>query len=280
MYSHLSSVQRQTIESLHEQGHSMAAIARKIGVHRSTVKRELDRNSVEGEYKSEQAHHTAVTRKALSGFKIQLKLRLLHGKKRAGDFECLYRNPKKKIYQRRRRTFRLKKWMRKKRLQFYVKRKDSRPYYKHRNVYRSFRYKLWKPRYESDYRFRDNEKAEKNRTLRTRLDFQRYNHNPNPLYIRRLKAFERLQRKIRRERYWDWKRLQEARDLRELIDQQDKEREQLLAKIQITEPNHLPKAETVELPEPVAAEEDRKFFVFWWWVPEAEHKPVMLFRSG
>jgi len=44
-YHHLTSEERCQIYALMESGLSQAAIARQLGVHRSTIKRELDRNT-------------------------------------------------------------------------------------------------------------------------------------------------------------------------------------------------------------------------------------------
>lgn len=62
----LTSGQRETIQKLYKT-HSKAAIAREIGVHRSTVKRELDRNSVDGEYQGHMAHIYTLARKRSAG---------------------------------------------------------------------------------------------------------------------------------------------------------------------------------------------------------------------
>jgi hypothetical protein len=63
----LSLSQRQQLETLHAQKLSQAAIARQLGVHRSTVKRELDRNSVEGIYRAEKAQQLTTARRQKAG---------------------------------------------------------------------------------------------------------------------------------------------------------------------------------------------------------------------
>lgn len=57
-YTHLSSMERAKIELLQEQGLSPTAVARKIGRHRTTIKRELRRNS--GALRDYRAHTAQV----------------------------------------------------------------------------------------------------------------------------------------------------------------------------------------------------------------------------
>jgi hypothetical protein len=59
--------QRQQLETLHAQKLSQAAIARQLGVHRSTVKRELERNSVNGVYRAEKAQQLTSARRQKAG---------------------------------------------------------------------------------------------------------------------------------------------------------------------------------------------------------------------
>jgi hypothetical protein len=63
MHHQLSLDQRYTIHRMLKEAKSMAEIARAIGVHRSTVKRELDRNSENGVYNGQMAHIYARVRK-------------------------------------------------------------------------------------------------------------------------------------------------------------------------------------------------------------------------
>jgi IS30 family transposase len=65
--SQLSLQQRQTLEALYRQKASKAAMARKLGVHASTIKRELERNMQDGGYEAVSAHEKAKTRKQKAG---------------------------------------------------------------------------------------------------------------------------------------------------------------------------------------------------------------------
>jgi IS30 family transposase len=63
-YNHLSQEQRYQIEALKKAGQCQTAISKIVGVHKSTISRELKRNSVHGakppdKYKAEQAQHFA-----------------------------------------------------------------------------------------------------------------------------------------------------------------------------------------------------------------------------
>jgi hypothetical protein len=63
-HSHLNFSQRQVIEKMSRQGAKQAAIARAVGVHRSTIKKELDRNSLyPGRYNAYCAQHLSMDRK-------------------------------------------------------------------------------------------------------------------------------------------------------------------------------------------------------------------------
>jgi predicted transcriptional regulator len=62
-YLHLTCDQRCQIYALLQSGHSQAHIARQIGVSRSTVSRELDRNAGARGYRSKQAHEKASQRR-------------------------------------------------------------------------------------------------------------------------------------------------------------------------------------------------------------------------
>jgi hypothetical protein len=64
---HLTLPKRQRLYELHQQQLSQAEIARRLGVHRSTVKRELEKNSVNGEYQAEQAQQLSLSRKQKAG---------------------------------------------------------------------------------------------------------------------------------------------------------------------------------------------------------------------
>ena len=54
-YPHLTPIERDFIMILHNKGESPAAIVRELGRHRSTIKRELDRNSDGNTYSASQA---------------------------------------------------------------------------------------------------------------------------------------------------------------------------------------------------------------------------------
>lgn len=66
-FSHLSQEQRYQIEALKNAGHCQTYIAESLGVHKSTISREIKRNSVQSakppdKYKANQAHHFAARR--------------------------------------------------------------------------------------------------------------------------------------------------------------------------------------------------------------------------
>ena len=62
-YSQLTSEQRYQIYALRKQGHTMTEIARVIEVHKSTVSRELQRNTGARGYRPKQAHELALQRR-------------------------------------------------------------------------------------------------------------------------------------------------------------------------------------------------------------------------
>jgi transposase, IS30 family len=62
-YSQLTQEQRYQIYELHHEGKTPAAIARALGVHRSTIGRELARNSGERNYRPHQAQEWAAARR-------------------------------------------------------------------------------------------------------------------------------------------------------------------------------------------------------------------------
>jgi len=63
MACHLTQDERETISQLHFSGHSGDQIAAAIGRHRSTIYRELQRNSTDGKYSAHRAHKLAAQRK-------------------------------------------------------------------------------------------------------------------------------------------------------------------------------------------------------------------------
>jgi IS30 family transposase len=65
-YSHVTALQRRKIEHLQKSGKTESYIASKIGVNKSTVCRETDRNSLKNNYSSAAAEKLAVRRRMLS----------------------------------------------------------------------------------------------------------------------------------------------------------------------------------------------------------------------
>lgn len=196
MYHQLTLAQRLIIENMLARGAGQSAIARALGVHRSTVKRELERNSQNGNYSAEDAHAVTLYRKKMSGTLSQM------GKKKtAEDFE------KKNTSSQRKRTRLSKcrihstyrKYLRYRPYQIYIKRKDERNYKLHPNKGRPDIYQLNKKLYESNYRFRDNAEAERKRLPRSRKDFLNYNTNTLSKALRYERMAHRAWRKIKRE---------------------------------------------------------------------------------
>lgn len=62
-YAHFTIQQREIIAQWHFAGKSNAQIARELGCHRSSVHRELKRNSWHGKYQAQAAHHRAGRRR-------------------------------------------------------------------------------------------------------------------------------------------------------------------------------------------------------------------------
>ena len=67
-YHHLTYEERCQIYALMQSGLSQAAIARQLGVHRSTIKRELDRNTGARSYRFKRAQEKA-SQKAPQGLR-------------------------------------------------------------------------------------------------------------------------------------------------------------------------------------------------------------------
>ena len=63
-YQQLTSEQRYQISALKRIGHSQTEIAKELEVHKSTVSRELSRNTGERGYRPKQAHEKARERRA------------------------------------------------------------------------------------------------------------------------------------------------------------------------------------------------------------------------
>src|SRR3982751_2428254 len=62
-YTQLTREQRYQIYALHKEHHSRTAIARNLGVHKSTISRELSRNKGRRGYRPNQAHERTQARK-------------------------------------------------------------------------------------------------------------------------------------------------------------------------------------------------------------------------
>jgi hypothetical protein len=206
MFRQLSIDQRLTIENLQRKGCKQSEIARQLGVHRSTVKRELERNSINGVYKAAEAQANTQERKQKAGIGSQQgktkkpagfkwKLRVAFWMKKEEEAKETKKVLSKGPYKPR------KNQLRGRRYQANRKRQDKRNYKLHANKKRPFGYRRWKSRYESHFRFRDNAKAEQNRLWRTGPVFQRYYRSKYPSGLRYKLSLHRRWRKFKRERY-------------------------------------------------------------------------------
>jgi hypothetical protein len=283
-YSQLTLSQRLQIQQLHLKGSSQAAIAREIGVHRSTVKRELDRNSKEGEYQALEAQAVTLYRKRMAGTVSQLgktkkplgfrwKLRTAFWLKKnypeqikerkAGRLAALPNKNRKNQVQ----IFRFQK---------YIPRNDNRNYKLHANKNRPKFYRLWKRRYESHFRFRDNAKAEMNRIWRTGPVFQRYYRSTIPFHISFARKIHLRWRKFKRERYE-----QRMREFQRRMDQLNQE----LMEIRLGwEKEEIQKEKIKNEEQAVVVEEQEEavqpFFFIWWFGASNVHQRQVLFWSG
>lgn len=70
-YAQLTQAQRYQISSLLKMGHSKTEIANCIGVHKSTISRELKRNRGQRGYRPKQAHRKAQERRAANSIQIE-----------------------------------------------------------------------------------------------------------------------------------------------------------------------------------------------------------------
>jgi IS30 family transposase len=77
VYTQLTREQRYQISAFLKAGFSQAAIAKEIGVHKSTVSRELRRNQGKKGYRPKQAHRLSSTRRALAKKSVKLTPRLI-----------------------------------------------------------------------------------------------------------------------------------------------------------------------------------------------------------
>lgn len=71
-YKQLTSEQRYQISALKRMGHSLTEIARELEVHKSTISRELSRNTGERGYRPKQAHEKACERRAQASRREQI----------------------------------------------------------------------------------------------------------------------------------------------------------------------------------------------------------------
>ena len=86
-YKQLTREERYQIKALLQTGHKQAEIARTIGVHKSTIKRELNRNRGQRGYRPEQAHNKAMMRrKSKSKPRISAKVWSVVDKKLTEDW--------------------------------------------------------------------------------------------------------------------------------------------------------------------------------------------------
>jgi IS30 family transposase len=138
MHRQLTYDQRQCIQQLSRKGESQAAIARQIGVHRSTVKRELERNSQEGEYNAHMAHVFALGRKKAVGYDQTPPIRM------AGQKSTAPKRSRHKMLKLRRSKWRYRYYFRplkyRKRRREFLRHRYGRFYLRHRR-YRY--YMLW-----------------------------------------------------------------------------------------------------------------------------------------
>ena len=62
-YAKLTQIQRYQIDALLKMGHSQSEIARGLGVHKSTISREMQRNTGKRGYRPKQAQQKALERR-------------------------------------------------------------------------------------------------------------------------------------------------------------------------------------------------------------------------
>lgn len=63
--------QRYSIETLHRENYTQTAIAQRLGIHKSSVCRQLARNSIKGTYQAQKAHKTAISRCKRDPYKLK-----------------------------------------------------------------------------------------------------------------------------------------------------------------------------------------------------------------
>ncbi|MEH0157483.1 helix-turn-helix domain-containing protein [Limibacter armeniacum] len=189
----LTLLQRGTIARLLPQGFSFAAIAREIGVNRSTVKREVERNcNKDGSYHAPAAEQHSRCRKAVAGVKAYFSrdIPMSQGGRRGKAIRA--RRPYPKFFEEKR--------IPKRRYFYWRKRRD-------------FRYRLWTSWERIRYRHRDNKALKQWLDSRRKRNYYkeykvrwmfgipvRLPFVPRPLYLR--KPFQyRAPRKVYRKPY-------------------------------------------------------------------------------
>ena len=71
-YAQLTQIQRYQIDALLEMGHSQSEIARGLGVHKSTISREMQRNTGKRGYRPKQAQQKALERRKKGNARIHV----------------------------------------------------------------------------------------------------------------------------------------------------------------------------------------------------------------
>lgn len=196
MSRHLSLHQRQAIETLTSEGLSMAAIARETGVHRSTIKREIDRNSDRGQYRASVAQVLSKNRKIMAVYYKQAENR--------------YTIPTMKL------TYRRFRKPEKYRKRYY--RKDNRPYNLHPNRVRDEDYHILKREHEKIYRWRNYKKIERKRGYRSMQKFNSYVHFPVCEMLRQHFREERQHNRLMRDFYFERRNRRELAAIHERLD--------------------------------------------------------------
>jgi hypothetical protein len=177
--SQLTLPQRQQIESLLGQKFSRAAIARKLGVHASTIKREVERNSEGKIYTAAKAHQLSQSRKEQAGRHNQKK-RLcrfldLHSQLRRNARFCISLEERTQesdaVYNPQSERFREKR-----RRYYNFLKERQRPKRKGRASFRNFRYHRWKKWYDRKVRERNHLREGLRRTARSAWQMSIYRY--------------------------------------------------------------------------------------------------------
>jgi IS30 family transposase len=189
----LSLSQRQLLEELHKQQLSKAAIASRLGVHASTIKRELERNMQDGRYEAVSAHEKAKTRKQKAGAENRKKREFIYlSLNKLLQWQTNFcvtlkgRDPDAPVigypYQKRR----------EKRFRLYSHYHEvRRPKRIRKRRFRRWRYRSWKKWYDRSIRKRDHILENIRRTPRSAQDFFML-RNPLKSKKRRLSNRDRI----------------------------------------------------------------------------------------